>query len=144
MDVTIRPATGADLDALRRLLAELHPDDEPVADPAGTWRRIEEQPGRTILVADRGGELLGTVDLAILPNLTRGGRPFMLVENVVVAAAARRAGVGRLLLSAAVERARAAGCYKAQLLSRKDRAAAHAFYEACGLRPVAAGYRIYL
>jgi hypothetical protein len=79
MDVTIRPATGDDLGALRRLLAELHADDQPIADPAGTWRR-----------------------------------------------------------------ARAAGCYKVQLLSRMDRAAAHALYEASGLRPVAAGYRVCL
>jgi ribosomal protein S18 acetylase RimI-like enzyme len=68
----------------------------------------------------------------------------MLVENVVVAAAARRAGVGRELMRAALDLARRAGCYKVQLLSRADRAAAHAFYESAGFRPTAAGFRAYL
>ncbi len=65
--------------------------------------------------------MVGTVDCAILPNLTRGGRAFMVVENVVVASAARRGGVGAVLMDAAVTLARAAGCYKVQLLSRMTR-----------------------
>jgi GNAT superfamily N-acetyltransferase len=68
----------------------------------------------------------------------------MLVENVVVTAGHRRAGVGAALLRAAVTMAREAGCYKVQLLSRAERRAAHAFYESRGFRAVAQGYRLYL
>jgi ribosomal protein S18 acetylase RimI-like enzyme len=88
--------------------------------------------------------VIGTVDCAALPNLTRGARPFMLVENVVVSGEYRRAGVGSALLEAAMRLARQAGCYKVQLLSRAERSAAHAFYESRGFRPVAQGYRRYL
>lgn len=87
--------------------------------------------------------VVGTVDCTVLPNLTRGTRPFMLVENVVVAAAHRRAGVGSALLEAAVRLAHQAGCYKVQLLSRTERDTAHAFYESRGFRAVAQGYRLY-
>ena len=137
-------ATEADLPALLALFAELHPDDAMPPDAPAVWRAIAAQAGRTVLVAERAGAVVGTVDCAVLPNLTRGGRPFMLVENVVVAAAARRAGVGRELMRAALDLARRAGCYKVQLLSRADRAAAHAFYESVGFRPTAAGFRAYL
>jgi ribosomal protein S18 acetylase RimI-like enzyme len=144
--ITIRPAVESDLLALLSLYAELHPDDPvlPAARARQLWREIAAQPGRRVLLATLDDAVVGTVDCAVLANLTRGGRAFMLVENVVVASTARRRGVGRRLLAAAVAVARSDGCYKVQLLSRSDRAEAHAFYEQCGFRAQAAGYRRYL
>jgi GNAT superfamily N-acetyltransferase len=144
--ITIRPAVESDLPSLLALYSELHPDDPvlPPARAAHIWREMAALPGRRILLATMDDSVVGTVDCAVLPNLTRNGRAFMLVENVVVAAIARRRGVGRRLLAAAVAVARAEGCYKVQLLSRSDRSDAHAFYESCGFRVQAAGYRRYL
>ncbi len=145
MTITIRTASSADLPALLALYAELHPDDLPLPPRrAGElWPSIQAQPGRQVLVAVDAAELVGTVDCSVLANLTRGGRPFMLLENVVVAASARRRGVGRRLLDAVFDLARTTGCYKVQLLSRAERLEAHAFYESCGFRVLAAGYRRY-
>ncbi len=128
------------------LYAELHPSDLPPSMQAAldVWRSIESQAGRTVLVAESAGTVVGTLDCAVLPNLTRGARPFALVENVVVTATHRRSGVGSALLEAAVSVARQAGCYKIQLLSRAERHVAHAFYESFGFRAVAQGYRLYL
>jgi GNAT superfamily N-acetyltransferase len=144
--ITIRPAVESDLPSLLVLYGELHPADPPLATTlAGTiWREIAAQAGRTVLLAVRDDVVAGTLDCTVLPNLTRGGRPFMLVENVVVGSAVRRQGVGRQLLAAAVVLARSADCYKVQLLSGINRAEAHAFYESCGFRQVAAGFRHYL
>lgn len=146
MTITVRQATEHDLPALGALYAELHPKDPalPHEQAARVWREIAGQAGRTVLIALREEKAVGTVDCVVVPNLTRGGRPFMLVENVVVARVARRQGVASRLFDALVELARAAGCYKVQLLSRVDRADAHRFYESRGLRPVAQGYRSYL
>ncbi|MFF0717718.1 GNAT family N-acetyltransferase [Verrucosispora sp. NA02020] len=146
MTTVVRTATEDDLAALLGLYAELHPDD-PVLPPeraARIWREIAGQPGRTVLVAVRDGAVVGTVDGVVVANLTRGGRPFMLVENVIVTHAARRLGVAGRLFDTVVDLARTAGCYKVQLLSRVDRLHAHRFYESCGLRPTAQGYRLYL
>jgi GNAT superfamily N-acetyltransferase len=143
--ISVRAAQEADLPALLALYAQLHPGDPPLPAAAALpiWAEIGAQRGRAILLAGSAGVAAGTADCTVLPNLTRGGRPFMLVENVVVAADQRRRGVGAALLDAAVARAQAAGCYKAQLLSRTDRTDAHSFYEACGLTPAAHGYRRY-
>ncbi|MGW3960748.1 N-acetyltransferase family protein [Amycolatopsis sp. NPDC005003] len=146
MTITTRPAREADVPALLALFRELHPDDPPPSAQAAAaaWRAVQAQSGRVILVAECGGAVIGTADCATLPNLTRGARPFMLVENVVVATGHRRSGVGAALMEAAFAAARRAGCYKVQLLSRSGREAAHAFYESLGFRAVAQGYRVYL
>jgi ribosomal protein S18 acetylase RimI-like enzyme len=146
MSLTIRPASQADVPALLGLYTELHPEDPspPATTALDAWREIEAQAGRAVLVAEAEGRVIGTIDCATLPNLTRGARPFMLVENVVVTSEHRRSGVGAALLGAAVSMARQAACYKVQLLSRASRQAAHAFYESHGFRAVAEGYRLYL
>ncbi len=146
MTLTIRRASEADVPALLALFGELHPGDPapPARAAAEAWRAIEGQSGRVVLLAESDGVAAGTIDCATLPNLTRGARSFMLVENVVVAATHRRSGVGAALMEAAFAVARQANCYKVQLLSRSGRGAAHAFYESLGFRPVAQGYRRYL
>ena len=146
MTITTRVATEDDLPALLSLYAELHPGDPRLTDQVAheAWRQIGTQAGRTILVAEDHAGVVGTVDCTVLPNLTRGARPFMLVENVVVAAVARRRGVGAALFDAVLALAQGSHCYKVQLLSRATRDAAHDFYRAQGFEPVAQGFRRYL
>lgn len=146
MTIIVRPATEHDLTALAALYADLHPNDPalPREQAVRIWQEIISQSGRTVLIALRDGLAVGTVDCIVVPNLTRGGRSFMLVENVVVARPARRQGIASRLFDALIDLARSAGCYKVQLLSREDRADAHTFYESRGLRPTAQGYRLYL
>jgi ribosomal protein S18 acetylase RimI-like enzyme len=146
MKISVRPASESDVPALLNLYGELHPADTPPSAQTAldVWRAIQAQAGRTVLVAQSAATVVGTVDCAVLPNLTRSARPFALIENVVVTTGWRRSGVGSALLQAAVALARQAGCYKVQLLSRAERHAAHAFYESHGFRAVAHGYRRYL
>lgn len=78
------------------------------------------------------GEVVSTCYLAIIPNLTRGGRPIGFVENVVTDAAHRRQGLARRVLEEAVRIAREQGCYKVMLQSGAGRTQAHALYESIG------------
>ncbi|SHN58879.1 Acetyltransferase (GNAT) family protein [Geodermatophilus obscurus] len=95
-----------------------------------------------MLLAEVGGVVVGTADLTVLANAARAGRPHLLVENVVVDAGARRAGVGRALLAAARAHGEAAGCYELQLSA--DDPAAFAFHEAADWAPAARTYKQYL
>jgi GNAT superfamily N-acetyltransferase len=72
--------------------------------------------------------------LLIVPNLTRGGRPFAVVENVVTLAEHRRKGLGMALMKAAQDRAWAANCYKIMIATgRKDEGVLR-FYEEAGFK----------
>lgn len=147
MSIEIRPATGADLPRVLELLGEMYPED-PLLPGTGAdriWAEISSQSGRCLLVAEDGaGELLGTVDCVVMPNLSRAGRPRLVMENLVVSEAHRRRGVGRLLMAAVRERAEREGCYKVQFLSAED-AYVHEFYRSCGYTPwEGGGFYLYL
>lgn len=139
----IRSAASEDLDALVVLLSELHDPPDARADPS-VWRAVLAQAGRRVLLAEEDGVVVGAADLLIVPNLTRQARPWMQVENVVVASARRREGIGTALMARAGEHAREAGCYKIQLMSAMRRGDAHRFYAALGFEPKAEGLRRYL
>ena len=150
--VQIRTARADDLPALLSLLEQLRDratlgvawgraDHETAA---GVWAEILEDARRTFLVALMGGEVVGTADLIVVPNLTHSARPVAFVENVVVDVDRRSRGIGRALMSACEARAVEAGCYKLQLLSNRGRTDAHRFYESLGFEPAAQGYRRYL
>jgi GNAT superfamily N-acetyltransferase len=143
--VAIRHAQRDDLPALLALYAELHPDD-PALDAQtaeAVWERIASHDGRMVLVAETASGVVGTIDCFVAPNLTRGARSIMFIENVVVAAAHRRRGIGGRLLDHAVGIARSSRCYKAQLISAAG-PPAHVFYEAQGFTASVRGYRRYL
>ena len=142
--MSVRPAVDEDFPAVRALYRQLYSDLDPPEDSAvvDAWAATLVTPGRTVLVAERAGTVVGTADLTVLANVARDGRPYLLVENVVVEAAHRRSGVGRALLDAARAHGRAAGCYKLQLSA--DDPEAFAFYEAAGLAATARTYEQYL
>lgn len=147
-ETVIRRASPSDLSALLSLYGELAGakvtavgGDRASSEPLLT--EILADPRRTLLVAVRGDQLIGTTDLLIVPNLTHRGKPWAIVENVIVAGTARRTGVGRALMEQVIELAREAGCYKLQLVSGKHRSEAHSFYRSMGLEAVAEGFKIY-
>ena len=144
----IRPAIRSDLGAILRLLREL--SDGTSGSSAGVrmssaavraWTRMEADPDRTVLVAERRGQIIGTLDLMVVANLTHDAQPWCVVDNLVVDPACRRSGVGRSLMEEAADRAGRAGCYKVELLSHESRGGAHDFYRALGFENSAAGFR---
>jgi GNAT superfamily N-acetyltransferase len=146
--VLVRRAQQADLDVILSLYEELA-DRQITAAPADSasaaplLAKILAEPARELAVAIVDGQVVGTADLLVVPNLTHRGEPWAIVENVIVTSAARRAGAGRRLMEHLIELARAAGCCKLQLLSGKHRAEAHSFYRSLGLDAVAEGFKIY-
>ncbi|MBB5433267.1 GNAT superfamily N-acetyltransferase [Nocardiopsis composta] len=96
------------------------------------WTRIEADPDRSVLVAERRGQIIGTLDLLVVANLTHDAQPWCVVDNLVVDPASRRRGVGRALMEEAVDRASRAGCYKIELVAHESGHALPEFYRAVG------------
>ena len=141
LGLTIREAGAGDLDAVAEILSLLHDPSTAVRDPE-LWQRMISTPGRAILVAEMGGKAVATCDLTVVPNLTHEGKPWAMLENLMVAPGGRRRGVGRALMREVERRAREAGCYKLQLVSGARRSQAPLFYKAIGYNS-AEGFRLY-
>ena len=147
--VHVRSATSDDLPELLGLYEQLAGDrvaalPTDLDEAKSMFPAIAAQAGRQLLVAEVHNRVVGTADLLIVPNLSHGGAPWAVVENVVVDEGSRRLGVGRALTDEMVRRCDEAGCYKLQLLSNKRRTSAHEFYRSVGFEAVAEGFRRYL
>ncbi|WP_017603078.1 GNAT family N-acetyltransferase [Nocardiopsis alkaliphila] len=147
----IRAAIRSDLGAILRLLRELgdttHTQSAYVRMSSAAvraWTRMENDPDRTVLVAERRNQIIGTLDLLVVPNLTHDAQPWAMVDNLVVDPDTRFQGVGRALMEDALDRATRTGCYKVELLSHESRQGAHRFYTALGFAESAEGFRRYL
>ncbi|HWG02829.1 MAG TPA: GNAT family N-acetyltransferase [Trebonia sp.] len=105
---------------------------------------ITSDPRSRLIVADIDGEVAGTLQLTLLPGLSRHGMLRGQIEAVRVSAAARGQGLGRKMIGWAMEEARRAGCGLVQLTSDKRRADAIRFYESLGFMRSHEGLKLYL
>ncbi|MEO9575950.1 MAG: GNAT family N-acetyltransferase [Tateyamaria sp.] len=101
-----------------------------VADDA-QFARVLAHSGTTVLGAFDQNELACMATLHILPNMTYGGRPYGLIENVVTARSHQRRGVGRLVLTRLIDMAWEVDAYKVMLLTGAARGA-QGFYRKVG------------
>jgi len=134
---TIRKIREDELPKLLALYRHLHVDEpEPDVD-AGIerlWGEICADPQLHYLVADVEGRIVSTCTLAIIRNLTRGAKPYGLIENVVTHPQFRKRGFGTRVLQAALKIAREADCYKVMLLTGRKDPATLRFYEQSGFQ----------
>lgn len=140
----LRLATLDDLAQVVQLYRHLIPEEEPcdLRIAQASFAQLTQWPGSRIIVAERDGALLASCTLVVIPNLTRGGKPYGLIENVVTHADARRTGLGRQVLHFATEQAWDLGCYKVMLLTGADRPDNHAFYAAAGFEQSKTGFQM--
>ncbi len=143
-DIAIRPAVLADLSTLQALYRHLnHGDPDMDGDAARTrFRQMLDHPGMTVLAAFDGDTAVSSVTLIVIPNLTRGGAPYALIENVVTHAAYRKRGLARALIDRAAALAWETGCYKVMLLTGSQDPATLRFYAGCGFAQSKTGFEI--
>ncbi len=148
MEFTIRLAEKGDEEAIGKLLEAIHaqhaagrPDLFGGGRPKLTPREVaalfgkEEEPVLAAVTPE--GELLGYAICAVKPNTNpaQGQYTTLYIDDLNVAASARRSGVGSALLEACRALAQKAGCYNLTLNVWAFNQGAVAFYEKNGFLP---------
>lgn len=130
----VREAGPGDLHALLHLYTHLHGSTPSGTDAEAVslWEQICADPSYHILIVRLDGQIVSSCTLVVIPNLTRGQRPYALIENVVTHGEYRRQGLASLCLRGARELARQAGCYKIMLLTGSKQESTLRFYERAG------------
>jgi ribosomal protein S18 acetylase RimI-like enzyme len=130
-------ASEEDVDAVTSLIAEFRdwwgketPTYEEIREPV---RTLVEDPATDFLLGapDGGDRAAGVCQLRYRLSVWTGADDCWL-EDLYVTDAARGAGVGRALVSAALERARQRGCKRVELDVNESNTEAIAFYEGLG------------
>ena len=150
-DTTFRRARPDDLPSIIALLAddELGVTREVVSEPPDAryvraFEALERDPNQLLLVADRGGEVAGCLQLTIIPGLSRTGMTRGQIESVRVASRHRGGGLGRAMILHAMDECRRRGCELVQLTTDASRLGARRFYEDLGFVPSHIGMKLSL
>ena len=132
----LREARREDVPEIVALLADdaIGAGREGPADDAyyAAFELIAADPGNRLLVAEAAGRIVGTLQLTIIPGLSRHGMLRAQIEGVRVSADQRGQGLGRQMIERAIDLAREQGCGLVQLTSDKRRPDAVRFYESLG------------
>ena len=130
----IREIKEDDFDQLMTLYMQLH--DNPFPEKSGRvmeiWNMILEDDNHHIIVAEEDGNIVSSCVCVIVPNLTRGQRPYALIENVITDEKYRKKGLATACLDFAREIARRENCYKMMLLTGSKQDSTLKFYEQAG------------
>ncbi|WP_020119519.1 GNAT family N-acetyltransferase [Streptomyces canus] len=148
-ELDIRPATTDDVSAIVDMLAD---------DPLGAQRespydlapylaaleRLSCDPNQHLVVATRKDRVVGTLQLTVVPGLSRRGATRSIIEGVRVHADERGSGLGSRLIEWAIEESRRQNCQLVQLTSDSTRTDAHRFYERLGFTASHVGFKLAL
>lgn len=130
----VREIENGDFDGLMRLYMQLHDNPFPEKDERvlGIWEDILHDRNHHIIVAVEDGNIVSSCVCVVIPNLTRGQRPYAFIENVITDSAYRKRGFASACLNYAKEIAEREGCYKMMLLTGSKEPETLHFYEQAG------------
>ena len=150
-ELTCRVAKQEDLPAIVRMLSddELGSQRERYEDPLPesyykAFEQIDRDANHELIVAERNGEVVGTLHLMFLPSLSFQGGLRAQVESVRVDGSQRGRGLGSEMMQWTIERARARGAHVIQLTTHRSREEAHRFYERLGFKGTHLGMKLSL
>jgi GNAT superfamily N-acetyltransferase len=133
--LNVRALRSDELPALLALYEHLHEGDEPPPRPeaaALSWQESLANPRCRYFGGYEADALVASCTIVVIPNLTRGCRPYALIENVVTHRAHRNKGWGKAVLREALAFAWSSGCYKVMLLTGRMEESVFRFYEGAG------------
>ncbi|HXO71295.1 MAG TPA: GNAT family N-acetyltransferase [Bradyrhizobium sp.] len=148
--IRIRPALSGDVAAIVAMLADdaLGRGRERIEEPLPpsylqAFEKVGRDPNIQLVVAEgEGGEVVGCLQLCILPGLSSQGASRGLIEDVRVASPHRGRGIGEQLVRWAVAEAQGQGCKLVELLTHNTRVDAQRFYKRLGFQATHVGMTI--
>ncbi|MFT7035116.1 MAG: GNAT superfamily N-acetyltransferase [Cyclobacteriaceae bacterium] len=147
----IREAVIADLPCIVKMLSndELGKLRELYEDPLpqsyyNAFGKIDADPNQLlVVVAHENKEIIGTLQLTIIPYLNYQGSSRALIESVRVRDDFTGKGIGANLIQWAIDKAKNEGAYIVQLNSDKQRPDAIRFYEKLGFKATHEGFKLH-
>ncbi len=130
----IREITETDFDQLMKLYMQLHDNPFPGKSEhvMAVWDSILADKNHHIIVAEEDGNIVSSCVCVIIPNLTRGQRPYAFIENVITDENHRKKGLATACLEYARKIAQRENCYKMMLLTGSKQESTLKFYEQAG------------
>lgn len=119
---------------LLELYLSLHEDSVPEQSEAleKVWNKILNDENHHLLVNIIDGKIVSSCVCVIIPNLTRGVRPYAFIENVVTHEKYRGRGYATECLNYAKKTAQENNCYKMMLLTGSKEEKTLSFYRNAG------------
>lgn len=150
-EIVFRQAMREDLSEIVRMLADdfLGSRRERYKNPlpesyVKAFEEIEADKNNELIIAEKDGEIVGTLQITFTPSISFQGGKRATVESVRVDGKYRGQGVGKELMLWAINRAREENCLMMQLTTNADRKDAHRFYENLGFKGSHLGMKLYL
>ncbi|MFJ8110195.1 GNAT family N-acetyltransferase [Streptomyces sp. NPDC096132] len=148
-DLDIRAAVAEDIPAIVAMLADdplgaQRESPEDLTPYRNALERLSADPNQRLVVAVREGRVVGTLQLTIIPGLSRRGATRSIIEGVRVHADERGSGLGTRFIEWAIEESRRENCQLVQLTSDTTRTDAHRFYERLGFVASHVGFKLQL
>ena len=148
-DVTFRDARREDVAAIVAMLADdalgAKRESPDTFDPyLNAFDELAANGMQSLVVAERGGEIVGTAQLTFMPGLSHRGMLRAQIEAVRVRTDQRGGGVGGALITECIARARSRGAGMVQLASNASRTDARRFYERLGFEASHIGFKLHL
>ena len=130
----LREAAQEDLFELLNLYLSLHEKEIPEDSLhlQQVWSEMISDQRHHVIVKEVEGRIVSSCICVIIPNLTRGVRPYALIENVVTREEDREKGYASACLEYAKQIAKEGNCYKMMLLTGSKNESTQNFYKGAG------------
>ncbi len=149
--LTVRDATRGDIPTIVGLLADdgLGSTRETVDGPVpesyfAAFDAIASTPLVRLLVAETGGEIVGCMQLNLIPHISMKGGIRAQLQSMRIRGDKRNQRLGETFIRMAMDIARGAGCTMMELTTDNSRDDAHRFYQRLGFQATHQGMKIRL
>ena len=134
--IRIREAKESDLLTIRKLTLELieamgNTEGIDIKLIAENCRNLLSTANSYILVAEIEGIIVGFVNFTTRKTILHRGLSG-LIDELIIAKSHRGKGIGKQLLSGAIEKSRQLGCCEVEVSTEKTNIKAREFYRQCG------------